>query len=93
MTPPEASGWQPIETAPRDGRYILAVYRSEYGYAAHLNGRVFVVRHEGKTPSDYDLGWALFPGFGGVPDISLSHWRELPAPPSTPATRVEGQGA
>lgn len=75
-------GWQDIATAPKDGRYILAIYRSLNGYAAHLHGRAFVIRHEGETDSGYDLGWALFPGFGGVPDKSLSAWRPLPDPPA-----------
>lgn len=69
--------WQSIETAPKDGSYIIAIYRSLDGYAAHLDGRAFVVRHEGKTASDYDLGWALFPGYGGVPDKCLSQWKPL----------------
>lgn len=77
--------WQPIETAPRDGRYIVALYRSLDGYAAHLDGRAFVVRHEGVTPSDYDLGWALYPGYGGVPDKCLSAWIPLPPAPGESA--------
>jgi len=79
--------WQPIETAPKDGRYIVAIYQTldGEGYAAHLHGRAFVVRHEGTTVSDYDLGWALFPGFGGVSDKCLSHWMPLPEPPSEDA--------
>lgn len=80
------SDWQSIETAPKDGRYIVAVYQSLDGYAAQFHGRAFVVRHEGKTPSDYDLGWALFPGYGGVPDKCLSHWMPLPEPPTKAET-------
>ncbi len=72
------SAYLPVETAPKDGRYIIAVYRSLDGYAEQLHGRAFVVRHEGETPSGYDLGWALFPGHGGVPDKCLSGWAPLP---------------
>lgn len=68
-----------MDSAPRDGRYIIAVYRSLDGYAENLHGRAFVVRHEGAAPSGYDLGWALFPGHGGVPDKCLSGWMPLPA--------------
>jgi hypothetical protein len=72
------AGWQPFGSAPKDGRYIIALYRSLDGYASHLHGRAFVVRHEGYIqPDGYDLGWALFPGFGGVPDKCLSHWAPL----------------
>lgn len=74
-------GWQGIATAPKDGRYILAIYRAgEDGFRKHLNGRVFAVRHEGVLQG-YDMGWALFPGYGGCPDDCLSHWMPLPAAP------------
>lgn len=76
------SEWQDISTAPKDGRYIIALYQSLDGYAAHLDGRAFVVRHEGLTASGYDFGWAIFPGFGGLPDKCLSLWMPLPAPPA-----------
>jgi len=66
--------WQPIETAPKDGRYIIAIYRPRDGYASHLYGRAFIVRHEGVTDDGLDLGWALFPGFGGVPDGCMGEW-------------------
>lgn len=75
-------GWQPIETAPKDGTRIVVIYRTlPDGYAAHFDGRAFVAFHEGVTASGYDLGWALFPGFGGVPDKCLSHWMPLPEAP------------
>lgn len=70
---------RPMEAAPKDERYILAVYKSLDGYAQNLHGRVFAIRHEGETPSGYDLGWTLFPGHGGVPDKCFSGWMPLPA--------------
>lgn len=69
---------RPMEDAPKDGRYIIAAYRSLDGYAEQLHGRSFIIRHEGTTPSGYDLGWALFPGHGGVPDKCFSGWLPLP---------------
>lgn len=68
-----------MEAAPKDGRYVLAVYKSLDGYAESLDRRAFVVRHEGETSNGYDLGWALFPGHGGVPDKCFYGWLPLPA--------------
>lgn len=68
-----------MSEAPKDGRYILAQYKSLDGYAESLDGRAFVVRHEGTTPSGLDLGWGLFPGHGGVPDKCFFGWLPLPA--------------
>lgn len=75
----EGERLRPMEEAPKDGTYILAIYKSLNGYASQLEGRVFAVRHEGKAPSDYDLGWALFPGHGGVPDKCFYGWIPIPA--------------
>ncbi len=74
----EVAGWQPIETAPKDGTYVLALTSGATDQWEHLNGRCFVIRHEGKTPSGYDLGWSVYPGFGGVIDRWFSHWMPLP---------------
>ncbi len=87
-SPAEPSGWRPMESAPKDGTYILArvapqVDDDRWGY---LSGRCFVIRHEGRTPSGYDLGWSVFPGFGGVSDDWFEGW--LPLPPTS-----EGGGA
>ena len=84
----EPSGWRPMESAPKDGTYILARVAPQddddrWGY---LSGRCFVIRHEERTPSGYDLGWSVFPGFGGVSDDWFEGW--LPLPPTS-----EGGGA
>jgi len=88
--------WQPIETVPKDGTYILAIVapNDSYQLARHA-GRCFVIRHEGLSePSGYDMGWALYPGYGGVPDYVFSHWMPLPPPPSPDrsAKRQDPQG-
>ncbi|MCX7585069.1 hypothetical protein [Phenylobacterium sp. 58.2.17] len=74
--------WQPISTAPKDGSYILArVAPLDDERWGHLAGRYFVIRHEGRTPSDYDLGWSVFPGFGGASDRWFDAWTHIsPAP-------------
>lgn len=99
MTPPEASGWQPIETAPRDGRHIIA---GRFGPShellwvkdTHWDTAEGAAQADGYTAAqadDYETGWqnadAFMDGTCGP-----THWMPLPAPPSTPATRVEGQG-
>lgn len=72
-------GWQPIETAPKDGSYIVALAAGADDRWTHLNGRAFVVRHEGvRENTGYDLGWAMFPGMGGAPTYWFSHWMPLP---------------
>jgi hypothetical protein len=84
-------GWRPIESAPRDGSWILAQLGDLTDDRwSHLSGRCFVIRHEGATPSDYDLGWSLFPGFGGVSDIWFAGWAPLPEAPSLMAARDMG---
>ena len=79
-SPPEssASPWRDMASAPRDGSYILAMVGDASGQFEHLNGRCFVIRHEGKTPSDFDLGWSLHPGFGGCDDGWFTGWSPLP---------------
>jgi hypothetical protein len=67
-----------MDSAPKDGRYIVAYYKSLDGYPEHLDGRAFVVRHEGITQSGYNLGWSLSPGHGGVPDKCFYGWTPLP---------------
>lgn len=68
--------------APKDGSYVLAMASGAAERWEHLNGRAFVVRHEGFTVSGFDLGWSVYPGFGGVDDRWFSHWMPLPdAPP------------
>lgn len=78
----QEEGWQPIESAPKDGSYILAIVaENESRHMGHLAGRMFVIRHEGRTVSDYDMGWAVFPGYGGAPDSFFTHWMPLPSTP------------
>lgn len=71
--------WQPIETAPRDGTRIWAILRPD---AKNWPNRSFEIWHEGTTASDFDLGWTLFPGYGGVDDRHFAGWMPLPAPPT-----------
>ncbi|EQB03874.1 hypothetical protein [Sphingobium sp. HDIP04] len=75
--------WRSMDSAPRDGRYILAIVAPNRGrHLEHQAGRMFAIRHEGKTVSDYDLGWAVYPGFGGASDHDFTHWMPIPSAPS-----------
>lgn len=76
-------GWHPMSEAPRDGSYILAIVAPNRGrHLEHQAGRMFAIRHEGLSePSGYDMGWAVYPGFGGATDHDFACWTRLPAPP------------
>lgn len=84
------SEWRSIESAPKDGTPVLVAVRGMTGHWEHLNDRLFVARHQGYTPSKFDLGWSLFPGFGGVSDFNICGWQpapELPPPPTEESER------
>lgn len=74
--------WKPIELAPKDGTYILAIVApNESRHLEHQTGRMFVIRHEGKTENGFDLGWSVYPGYGGASDHNFTHFSPLPSPP------------
>ena len=86
-----SEAWQPMATAPKDGNFVLAVVgENDSRHMGHLVGRVFAIRHEGYTaPNEYDLGWAVYPGYGGAPDSFFTHWMPVPAPPRAALEGVE----
>lgn len=76
---------RPMSEAPRDRSFILALYRPPEGHReARFRERWFSVFHEGVTPSCYDMGWALYPGYGGVPDDHFAGWMPLPDSDANP---------
>lgn len=86
---------RPMKQAPRDRSFVLVKVRDnafDGTRSHHYSGRWFVACHEGITHSDFDIGWSLFPGFGGVGDIVLEGWLPLP-PARTPiATSWQMEG-
>ncbi len=85
--------WRAFVSAPKDGSYILAIVApNDSRYLGHCAGRVFTIRHEGRTPNDYDMGWAVFPGYGGAPDSYFSHWMPLPETPAEAILTQDGEG-
>lgn len=73
-------GWRTMESAPRDGQYILAIVgKDDSQHMAHLEGRVFSIR-----PEPFGTGWSVFPGYGGAPSEWFTYWKplDLPAPPA-----------
>lgn len=80
MSEPDANGWMPIETAPKDGTYILGVPGGEY-----MEGVPWLpsVIHWEPLADD----WSTGPideeddrpkGWEGMP---FEHWQPLPKPP------------
>jgi hypothetical protein len=90
--PADGDGWPPMADAPRDGSYILAIVAPGRGrHLEHQAGRMFVIRHEGFAPGGFDLGWAVYPGFGGCTDHDFTCWTRLPKHPFSDAASQIGE--
>ncbi len=68
--------WQPIETAPRDDRFIAAIEVHSTVTKKHWwqMDIVWCDEETGELHPDCDFGWGL---------SDYSHWMPLPAPPVT----------
>ncbi|WP_311269605.1 DUF551 domain-containing protein [Sphingobium sp. WCS2017Hpa-17] len=78
-------GWQPIETAPRDGTHFLAtaIVRNVKTDARWWETYVIWADDEtGEIHPDCDHGWSSIDDY--------SHWMPLPAPPDA-ALKGEGE--
>jgi hypothetical protein len=76
MQPLLAQGWEPIETAPKDGTHVLV-----YARLGH-NGKVRRSRHGcfvNVAHFEPSWGWLTSPSDY---QIKPTHWRPLPAPPA-----------
>jgi len=81
MSAPDANGWMPIETAPKDGEFFLAVPAGERRRGkpwlqsiVHWEARVadFIEYHDEDHPPHKRDG------------IPFAHWQPLPNPPVQP---------
>lgn len=83
------SEWQTIDSAPKDGREIIAVFSNDYGYqdkptvygpwTVSFNGKEWVSSWDGyrviSSQTDFGTDYR-------DPDIEPTHWMPMPAPPA-----------
>jgi len=74
--------WRPIETAPRDGSYILGWISDDEG--GHIEQMRYDTSGEEFRSGDYGpFVWASPASVYGIwPRDVVTHWMDLPAPPS-----------
>jgi len=87
--PTAEDGWQPIETAPKDGTEIIGLFvrRWEPDQKPTIYGPWTVAFVNGSWQSSWDGARVIeyMSDFGieyKDPDISPTHWQPLPAPPA-----------
>ena len=74
MTKPDENGWRPIETAPKDGTYVL-VFSNEDGVDKAYCDEGFWFR---MATAEYgNEFWEI---------ENPTHWQRLPPPPKPPVT-------
>lgn len=84
MTDPDAHGWRPIETAPKDGKHIRVLYDD----ASWEDGVCWLPDRQcmlGSRAGECGPGWAAS-AIGYLPvgdDPHITHWQPLPPPPVT----------
>lgn len=79
--------WQPIENAPKDGKWILLYRPTAYPWAQVAIGHWEGQRHH-KRPSPY---WSGCLHIGGVSDWKAwapTHWMPLPTAPKGEAVKT-----
>lgn len=80
-------GWQPIDTAPKDGTYILLYYPawpSTLWIGHYWITETFIHgKSNGRHEKWYATGMAMS---GSKSDPEPTHWQPLPEPPLVPST-------
>ena len=83
MSGPDAHGWMPIETAPRDGTEILGFWSYTYdGDGSPTIGMRVVCWETHVLGGVAHSGWV--DGDGMTSDGVYTHWQPLPEPPLPP---------
>lgn len=84
---PDAHGWLPIESAPKDRTTVLLCLKKplpdRFFDRERWEGVMFVGRHIGVQPDGFDIGWqfAAPVGCGGFTDDVIAGWQPSPKPP------------
>ena len=80
--------WQPIETAPKDGTEIMAVFSNDYGYQEKptVYGPWTVAFRKGKWMASWDDSYVIeAEGYWGVEHketpLDPTHWMPMPKTP------------
>lgn len=83
------TGWQPIETAPKDGTEVIGVFSNDYGYQSTptVYGPWTMAWRHGEWQSSWDEAQVVesMSDFGTTMkslDLEPTHWMPLPAPPA-----------
>ena len=72
------SEWQPIETAPKDGTYIIAYFPSHGRREAYAESAYFV---DLELEDDPGRGVWVWSQDGDEPQVQPTHWMPLPEAP------------
>jgi hypothetical protein len=75
------NGWQPIETAPRDGTWILALSPRSLPVCQVVR---WEVEHPSHARPEFQNNYAMWAGYyeaHGPFDGPVTHWMPLPEPP------------
>lgn len=73
------SGWQPIETAPKDGTQVVGCDTT----FAHVTRFEVMYEYVSRGPNIRHDGWFYKPVIGGPFMWKPTHWMPLPEPPKT----------
>lgn len=89
-TTPDREAWQPIETAPKDGRTLLLGYPNACGKWRTVRGQWMTqnyIDEYWEDPDDVEPGWFETPENAEDPPncwgIDPTHWMPMPAAPTS----------
>lgn len=89
-TTPDREAWQPIETAPKDGRTLLLGYPNACGKWRTVRGQWMsqnYINEYWEDPDNVEPGWFETPDNAEEPPncwgIDPTHWMPMPAAPTS----------